>query len=131
LWTAAEDALLRETYPDKPTRAVVQLLGLSDQQCYIRSRRLGLRKSEAFTRDNLRRLGNLLAQLPAAIACRIKPMDIERAKAICTVAEKLIDTARVEVKFLEVTGEAVQGAGFFKPQIPALPEGKANGKYVS
>jgi hypothetical protein len=60
-----------------------------------------------------------------------KPMDIERAKAICTVAEKLIDTARVEVKFLEVTGEAVQGAGFFKPQIPALPEGKANGKYVS
>jgi hypothetical protein len=73
LWTSAEDALLRETYPDKPTRAVAQLLGLSDQQCYIRSRRLGLRKSEAFTRDNLRRLGNLLAQLPAAIACRIKP----------------------------------------------------------
>jgi len=35
-----------------------------------------------------------------------KPMDIERAKAVCSVAKQLIESARVEVKFLEVTGES-------------------------
>lgn len=33
-----------------------------------------------------------------------KPMDIDRAKAIADVARVVVDSAKVEVKFLEVTG---------------------------
>ena len=53
-----------------------------------------------------------------------KPMDIDRAKAICNVADKLIDTARVEVKFMEVV-DASEVPEFFAQQRtqPALTEG--------
>jgi hypothetical protein len=44
-----------------------------------------------------------------------KPMDIERAKAISSVAGKLIDSAKVEVKFLEVAGKSNAG-DFFEPR---------------
>ena len=33
-----------------------------------------------------------------------KPMEIRRARAICEVADRLIDTAKVEVKFHEIIG---------------------------
>lgn len=39
-----------------------------------------------------------------------KPMDIERAKAVCEVAGKIIDTAKVEVSYLNVVGG--RGTGF-------------------
>lgn len=32
------------------------------------------------------------------------PMDLERAKAIATVAGVIVDSAKVEVRFLDVTG---------------------------
>jgi hypothetical protein len=52
------------------------------------------------------------------------PMDIDRAKAICNVADKLIDTARVEVKFMEVV-DASEVPEFFaqRPTQPALAHG--------
>jgi hypothetical protein len=59
-----------------------------------------------------------------------KPMDTDRARAICMVAEKLIDSARVEVKFLEVTGNRGQGKAFFKPELPEAPP-KTNEKYLA
>jgi hypothetical protein len=37
-----------------------------------------------------------------------KPMEIERAKAISQVAQTIIDSARVEVKFAELTGQEAQ-----------------------
>lgn len=37
-----------------------------------------------------------------------KPMDIDRAKAISQVAQTIIDSARVEVKFAELTGQETQ-----------------------
>lgn len=40
-----------------------------------------------------------------------KPMDIDRARAVSDVAKVLIDSARVEVDFLKVTG-AASGSGF-------------------
>lgn len=40
-----------------------------------------------------------------------KPMDIDRAKAIADVARVLVDTAKVEVQFLNATG-SIQGSGF-------------------
>lgn len=38
------------------------------------------------------------------------PMDIDRAKAIAGVAHQIIESAKVEVKFLEISGG--KGSGF-------------------
>jgi hypothetical protein len=44
-------------------------------------------------------------------------MEIERARAVCTTAQAIIDSARVEVKYMEVTGEGEQRAKkFFDPE---------------
>ena len=40
-------------------------------------------------------------------------MEIERAKAICATASQIIDSARVEVKFLEVSGAGEKRAEKF------------------
>ncbi len=40
-----------------------------------------------------------------------KPMDIDRAKAIADVARVVVDSAKVEVQFLQVTG-GMKGSGF-------------------
>jgi len=42
-----------------------------------------------------------------------RPLDIERAKAVAQVSQQLIESAKVEVKMLEVTGGQV-GTGFMK-----------------
>ena len=36
---------------------------------------------------------------------RENPMDIERAKAVATVASVLVDTAKVENEYLKITGQ--------------------------
>jgi hypothetical protein len=41
-----------------------------------------------------------------------KPMDIERAKAISQVAQTVIESAKVEVKYLELTGQEARGSFF-------------------
>jgi hypothetical protein len=46
------------------------------------------------------------------------PMDLERAKVICAVAQTLIHSAKVEVDFCRETG-AVYGSGFI-PSEPRL-----------
>lgn len=55
-----------------------------------------------------------------------KPMEIERARAICAVAREVIDSARVEVKYLEVTGVGIEAEKraqkfFGEESRPALP----------
>jgi 2-methylaconitate cis-trans-isomerase PrpF len=54
-----------------------------------------------------------------------KPMEIERAKAIAEVSAVVIDSAKVEVKYLELTGAA--GGGFIptekKPDALPGPNG--------
>jgi hypothetical protein len=40
-------------------------------------------------------------------------MDIDRAKMITQVAGTIIDTARVEIKFMEVIGGVDDASGFF------------------
>ncbi|AQZ95531.1 hypothetical protein ACFSB1_00870 [Halopseudomonas phragmitis] len=42
-----------------------------------------------------------------------KPLDVERAKAVAHVASVMIESAKVEVKFLEAT-QAVKGTGFMQ-----------------
>jgi hypothetical protein len=61
-------------------------------------------------------------------ACSVKPMDIERAKAVCKVSETIIESAKVEVKFLEITGNRDEKPKFFEERkaVPALPNGKVH-----
>ena len=53
--------------------------------------------------DDLR---NHLFETLEALKDEDKPMDIDRAKAISNIAGRLIETAKVEVDYLEVTGQA-------------------------
>lgn len=58
-----------------------------------------------------------------------KPMDLDRAKEVREVAKALIESAKVEVAFLQVTGD-LHGTGFLpagpaNPDPPALPIGLA------
>ncbi len=48
-----------------------------------------------------------------------KPMDIERAKAICQVCSVLVASAKVEVDFINAVG-GNSSTGFIESQ-PALP----------
>lgn len=47
-----------------------------------------------------------------------KPMDLDRAKTGCLIADKLIDIAKVEVDFARVNG-SVDTQFFTQPQLPA------------
>lgn len=51
----------------------------------------------------------------AALRDKDAPMDLDRARTVAEVAKVLVDSAKVEVDFLKVTG-ATQGTGF-------LPDG--------
>ena len=72
--------------------------------------------------DDLR---NHLFETLEALKDKEDPMDLERAKAVCNVSQQLVETAKVEVKFLEVTGE--QKASQFlenkKPELPGYQQG--------
>jgi hypothetical protein len=50
------------------------------------------------------------------------PMDIARANAIANVAQKIIDSAVVEVKFIQATSAAEDVSGFFEDKL-SLPAG--------
>ncbi len=71
--------------------------------------------------DDLR---NHLFETLEALKDDEQPMDIDRAKAIAEVGKVIVESAKVEVRFLEVTG-AARGTGFLPsepreaPQLPA------------
>lgn len=48
-------------------------------------------------------------------------MEVERAKAICSTAQTIIDSARVEVKYMEVTGQGEKRAEKFFGADSQLP----------
>lgn len=58
-----------------------------------------------------------------------KPMEIERARAVADVAGKIIDSAKVEVAFLQVTNRT-QDTGFLNPPppVPAIGQSGAQPK---
>jgi hypothetical protein len=64
-------------------------------------------------------LRNHLFETLEALKDEEKLMDIDRALAISTVAQKLIETAKVEVAFLKVTG--ADGSPEFFDAPPSLP----------
>jgi hypothetical protein len=51
----------------------------------------------------------------------VNPLDLDRAKAVADVARTIIETAKVEVSFLEVTG-AADTTGFIPTErgLPAI-----------
>lgn len=53
------------------------------------------------------------------------PMDIARAKAVSNAAQAIINSAKVEVDFLKVTG-SIEGTGFI-PYEPRKPMADAPG----
>ena len=74
--------------------------------------------------DDLRQ--HLFATLDA-LRDKESPMDIERAKAIAEVARVVVDSAKVEVQYIEVAGGA--GSGFLPaPQKPSAEA--AAGRHV-
>jgi len=73
--------------------------------------------------DTLRRhLFDTLADLRD----RNKPVDVERAKAVVAVADKLIETGKVEVQYLNIVGG--KGSGFIPDGTPKLPRLVGQGK---
>ena len=80
-------------------------------------------------KNKMRDLRDHLFETIEALKDEDKPMDIERAKAISGVAQTLIETAKVELKFLDLTGQQSK-SDFLSPiepdrQLPAAP--KPNG----
>lgn len=67
-------------------------------------------------------LRNKLFDTLDALADKTAPMDPERARAIVSVADVVIDSAKVEIDFMKVTGQDY-GSGFIPVQNhPALPK---------
>jgi hypothetical protein len=54
-----------------------------------------------------------------ALRDKENPMDIERAKAVVNVADAIIDSAKVEVDYMRVTG--ADGTGFIPTNQTPLP----------
>jgi len=54
-------------------------------------------------------------------------MDLDRAKTVCAVAGQIIDSARVEVEFVKISGGT--GTGFIPDadRPAALPNAQSNG----
>lgn len=67
-------------------------------------------------------LRNHLFETLEALKDEAKPMELERAITIAQVAQVLVDTAKVEVAFVKITGSA--GSGFIPTALPAPPGGE-------
>lgn len=63
-------------------------------------------------KNKIEDLRNHLFATLEALQDEDKPMDIERARAVADVSRVLIDSAKVEVEFLRVTGG--EGTGFMQ-----------------
>ena len=72
-------------------------------------------------KNKIEDLRNHLFNALEGLADTENPMDIERAKAIADVGRVIVDSAKVEVQFLNVTGTKT-GTGF----IPAPEEEPAS-----
>ena len=66
--------------------------------------------------------GHLLATL-ADLRNRDNPMEPDRARAVAQVASVLVDTAKVEIDYLKITGHDNSGFidGAYSPAPEALP----------
>ena len=58
------------------------------------------------TTPHITQMRQSLMDTLADLRNRQQPMDIDRARAVATVAAQLIDSARVENEYLKLTGQA-------------------------
>ncbi|MDA8138007.1 MAG: hypothetical protein M0036_05065 [Desulfobacteraceae bacterium] len=79
-------------------------------------------------KNKIEDLRNHLFATIEALLDEENPMDVVRAKAISNAAQAIINSAKVEVDFLKVTG-GMEGSGFIpcEPRKP-LPPGKIDVK---
>ena len=66
-------------------------------------------------KNKIEDLRNHLFAALEGLADEEKPLDLERAKAIATVAQTIINSAKVEVEYLEITGQS--GTGFMAERL--------------
>jgi hypothetical protein len=69
-------------------------------------------------KNKLTDLRNHLFETLEALKDPDKPMDVDRARAISEVGKSLIDSAKLELQFLELTGEAEGATRFFDEPRP-------------
>lgn len=67
-------------------------------------------------KNKIEDLRNHLFETLEALKDEEKPMDIDRARAVAEVARVIVDSAKVEVQFLGVTG-GIRSTGFL-PEDP-------------
>jgi hypothetical protein len=84
-------------------------------------------------KNTLTDLRNHLFATLEALADREKPLEIERAKAICSTAQTIIESARIEVKYMEVTGQGEKHAEKFfgTEELPVTFSGDKRGRLSS
>lgn len=56
-------------------------------------------------RNTINDLRNHLFETLESLRDKDEPMDVERAKAVAALARVIVDSAKVEVKYLEATGQ--------------------------
>jgi hypothetical protein len=66
-------------------------------------------------KNKIEDLRNHLFETLEALRDEEKPMDIERAKAIVGVAQVIVDSAKAENTFIQITGG--KGSGFINEQL--------------
>lgn len=72
-------------------------------------------------KNKLEDLRNHLFAALEGLSDHEKPLDLERARAIADVGRVIVDTAKVEVQFLNVTGRN-DGTGFITtPEVTTAP----------
>ncbi len=71
-------------------------------------------------KNKIEDLRNHLFETLEALKDKDAPMEIARAKAVAEVAKVIVDTAKVEVEFIKVTGQ--DGSGFIPLPAPEKPE---------
>lgn len=72
-------------------------------------------------KNTIEDLRNHLFETLEALKDKDEPMDLDRARAVADVAKNIIESAKVEVQFLNVTG-AARSTGFMpQPDAKELP----------
>jgi hypothetical protein len=70
--------------------------------------------------ENIENLRSHLFETLKSLRSAYNPMDLDRARAVADVARVLIDSAKVEVELLKVTGGS-EGSGFIPTEETRLP----------
>lgn len=78
-------------------------------------------------KNKLSDLRNHLFETLEALKDKDNPMEIERARTVSLVAQTIINSAKVEIDFLEAVGSAEGGEFFEQPENNLLVTGRGHG----